>query len=148
VELLFTLAHWHALAKLRMHTDASLAIMDEATTQLGHQLWTFNRTTSQAFQTRELRREAEARIRRNDRNTPQRSIPSQKPGAPPITADTPGPSGSSSSRNTAASSTTNTQRPKTLNLNTYKLHALGHYTDTIRQYGTTDSYTTELVCTA
>jgi len=38
-----------------------------------------------------------------------------------------------------------TQQPKTLNLNTYKFHALGDYTSTIRQYGTTDSYSTEAV---
>jgi hypothetical protein len=38
------------------------------------------------------------------------------------------------------------QQPKTLNLNTYKFHALGDYTSTIRQYGTTDSYSTEAVC--
>jgi hypothetical protein len=37
------------------------------------------------------------------------------------------------------------QQPKTLNLNTYKFHALGDYTSTIRQYGTTDSYSTEAV---
>jgi len=39
-----------------------------------------------------------------------------------------------------------TQRPKTLNLNTYKWHALGDYADTIRNFGTTDSYSTEPVC--
>lgn len=34
---------------------------------------------------------------------------------------------------------------KTMNLNTYKVHALGDYVETIRQYGTTDSYSTEPV---
>jgi hypothetical protein len=34
---------------------------------------------------------------------------------------------------------------KTLNLNTYKFHALGDYTRMIRRYGMTDSYTTEVV---
>ena len=38
-----------------------------------------------------------------------------------------------------------TRRPKVLNLNTYKLHSLGDYPDTIKQYGTTDSYSTQLV---
>jgi hypothetical protein len=38
-----------------------------------------------------------------------------------------------------------TRRPKTLNLNTYKHHALGDYSATIRKYGTTDSYSTEPV---
>ena len=38
-----------------------------------------------------------------------------------------------------------TRNEKTLNLQTYKLHALGDYTETIRQYGTTDSYSTQPV---
>ncbi len=32
---------------------------------------------------------------------------------------------------------------RTLNLKTYKDHALGDYVETIRRYGTTDSYSTE-----
>lgn len=32
-----------------------------------------------------------------------------------------------------------------MNLNTYKVHALGDYVETIRRYGTCDSYTTETV---
>ena len=44
-----------------------------------------------------------------------------------------------SSKGMAASS----QRLKTLNLNTYKHHALGDVVETIQRYGTTDSYTTE-----
>jgi hypothetical protein len=32
------------------------------------------------------------------------------------------------------------------NFQTYKLHALGDYVRTIRKFGTTDSYTSHLVC--
>lgn len=32
-----------------------------------------------------------------------------------------------------------------MNLDTYKIHSLGDYVEAIRQYGTTDSYSTELV---
>lgn len=39
------------------------------------------------------------------------------------------------------------QQRKTLNLNTYKDHALGDYVETIRHYGTVDSYSTESVST-
>jgi hypothetical protein len=38
-----------------------------------------------------------------------------------------------------------TRRAKSFNLNTYKYHLLGDYVEQIRQYGTTDSYTTKLV---
>ena len=37
------------------------------------------------------------------------------------------------------------QRPKKYNLQTYKHHSLGDYPDTIRQYGTSDSYSMEPV---
>lgn len=37
------------------------------------------------------------------------------------------------------------RRQKTMNLDTYKIHSLGDYVDTIRHYGTTDSFSTELV---
>jgi hypothetical protein len=35
--------------------------------------------------------------------------------------------------------------PKTLNLDTYKFHALGDYAQMIKRFGTTDSYTTQVV---
>lgn len=38
------------------------------------------------------------------------------------------------------------QKERIFNPNFYKLHALGHYPDAIREYGTTDSYSTQLVC--
>ena len=36
-------------------------------------------------------------------------------------------------------------KKKMLNLNTYKFHALGDYVATIRLFGTTDSYSTQIV---
>ena len=36
-------------------------------------------------------------------------------------------------------------KKKKLNLNTYKFHALGDYVATIRLFGTTDSYSTQVV---
>jgi len=38
-----------------------------------------------------------------------------------------------------------TIKSKMLNLSTYKLHALGDYVNTIRHFGTTDSYSTQTV---
>jgi hypothetical protein len=38
------------------------------------------------------------------------------------------------------------RRRKTLNLNTFKGHSAGDYVNTIREYGTCDSYSTEPVC--
>lgn len=57
-------AHWHALAKLRLHTDLTLDILDQNTTLLGKFLREFLQKTSSAFDTKELPREADARKRK------------------------------------------------------------------------------------
>jgi len=47
LKLLFELAHWHGLAKLRMHTDATLDILSPVTTSLGNSLRTFEERHAQ-----------------------------------------------------------------------------------------------------
>jgi hypothetical protein len=64
LRLLFTCAHWHGLAKLRIHTDSTLRILDETTVSIGTEFRTFTAKTCAAFDTRELSREVEARKRR------------------------------------------------------------------------------------
>ena len=48
-------------------------------------------------------------------------------------------------KSTQQESDRSARQPKQLNLNTYKYHALGDYAHTIRQFGTTDSYSTQPV---
>jgi hypothetical protein len=120
--LLFDLAHWHGLAKLRMHTDPTLEILSRATTSLGNSVRIFEEKTCALFQTRELERERAARQRRQEKATASAGA-KQKP----------------------ATSGNNTRKPKHLNLKTYKYHALGDYVTTIRRFGTTDSYSTQPV---
>lgn len=43
--LLFCLAEWHALAKLRMHTEATLDHLERATVDIGKQLREFRAWT-------------------------------------------------------------------------------------------------------
>ena len=112
--LLFRLAEWHALAKLRIHTEDSLKLLELSLKQLTKQLRRFVKVTCAVFETRELPVEAAARRRR---------------GAGTQAKDL------------------NSPRPKSLNLLTYKFHALGDYVQTIRLFGTTDSYTTQIVST-
>lgn len=119
-KLLFRLAHWHALAKLRQHTEESLGLLDEITRSLGQQLRKFQDITCKAFSTVELPSETTARWRRKEREL-------------------------NKSNSNSASSSTSGARFKTFNLSTYKLHALGDYARTIRQFGTTDSYSTQIV---
>ena len=122
--LLFLLCHWHGLAKLCMHTDDTLGLMESITETLGNHLRAFTNKTCPAFSTKELRREAAARTRRQDKVTLRKY-------------------GNLSSRQN--DSQTPTRKVKTLNLQTYKLHALGDYPEQIRMYGTTDSYSTQPV---
>lgn len=122
LNLLFTCAHWHGLAKLRMHTDVTLDIFDEATVQLGAAFRAFVGKTCPAFDTRELRREAESRQRRRRKKMAE---------------------GQSSGLAVVAESDGKESLRKTLNLRRYKYHSLGDYSKTVRQFGTTDSFSTE-----
>ncbi|KAF8074943.1 hypothetical protein FPV67DRAFT_1408331 [Lyophyllum atratum] len=63
-DLLFECAHWHALAKLRMHTDLTVKILEDATVSLGDAFRRFEDETCAAYTTYELPREFEARKRR------------------------------------------------------------------------------------
>jgi hypothetical protein len=54
------MAHWHGLAKLRMHTDTTLDIMDAVTSDLGEKLRAFQQKTCTYFKPKELWREANA----------------------------------------------------------------------------------------
>jgi hypothetical protein len=132
LKLLFTMAHWHGLAKLRMHSDLTLEIMDEVTSTLGQQFREFKTTVCAAYQTRELHKEVEARARRH----------AKKAGK-----QTAGRKGKESCNlEKQVQSTQNVHRTKVFNFQTYKFHALGDYVSTIRRYGTSDSYSTEPVC--
>ncbi|KIJ58626.1 hypothetical protein HYDPIDRAFT_33994 [Hydnomerulius pinastri MD-312] len=115
--LLFRLAQWHALAKLRLHTDDSLLLLDKATRLVGYQMRKFQEFTCAAFKTMELPSETAARRRRKE---------GKNVGVGP------------------SATTGTTARPKTFNLLTYKFHALGDYVNTIRLFGTSDSYTTQI----
>ncbi|KAG6905478.1 hypothetical protein DXG01_002467 [Tephrocybe rancida] len=124
MDILFLAAHWHGLAKLRMHTDYTLNIMDKITTSLGQKMCYFQTGVCPLFSTHELPREAAARIRRESKKTSKE--------------------GSGNTFNEGEPETeTVTRKLKTLNLDTYKYHALGDYVACIREFGTTDSYSTE-----
>ena len=115
MKLLFHMVEWHGLAKLRMHTEATLARLEQVTTDLGHLMRDFRDKTCAKFNTTELPREVEARNRRNA-GKKGRKAPNQS------------------------------RKVKSLNLHTYKFHALGDYVHTIRTFGTTDSFSTQMVC--
>jgi hypothetical protein len=63
MKLLYRMSEWHALAKLRMHSEDSLVLMEEVTKELGQLLRQFRQLTCSQFCTVELPREADARLR-------------------------------------------------------------------------------------
>jgi hypothetical protein len=79
LKLLFICAQWHALAKLRMHHDLTLALLEHTTTLLGAQMRLFYRDTCCKVQTKELRREAQARARREVKAVDGTASSSRKP---------------------------------------------------------------------
>lgn len=64
LELLFLLAYWQGLAKLRLHTETTLQLLDNVTTALGQALRDFKKNVCSAYSTKELPREAAVRNRR------------------------------------------------------------------------------------
>ncbi|KAG2112890.1 hypothetical protein DEU56DRAFT_749198, partial [Suillus clintonianus] len=127
LDLLFDLATWHAYAKLRLHTDDTLAFFDSATIVLSRSVRKFARTTCKKYVTTELPQEHAARSSR------QAALAS-KQLAEPATRQ-------SAQKEKSVVST----KVKKLNLYTYKYHALADYPNTIRRMGTTDSYSTQPV---
>ena len=124
--LLYRLAEWHALSKLRMHTEHTLEHLDNATTVIGSELRSFQDWTQTGFTCRELPRETEARSRRRQAKTGENKTSTSKP----------------------LQAAKLKPRSKVFNLSTYKLHALGDYVQTIHLFGTTDSYSTQIVRSA
>ncbi|KIK36998.1 hypothetical protein CY34DRAFT_16002 [Suillus luteus UH-Slu-Lm8-n1] len=116
--LLYHFAQWHALAKLRVHSDSTIDLLNETFKKLSQKLCKFLNYTCTAYTTVELPREKSARQRRdNQRSETNGTLP------------TPG---------------SNSAKAKRFNLSTYKFHAMGDYVRTIKFFGTTDSFTTQI----
>lgn len=174
--LLYRLAEWHALAKLRMHTEPTLQGLDKATAGIGRELRSFREWSRDSFTVKKLPKESGARRRRKQRARAPQGDSSSQPevviipstamsdssllsssAAARTSTATSNVAGStlsevpSTSTPTAGASTVGTDTLKIpgkveiLNLFTYKLHALGDYVRTIRAFGTTDSYSTQIV---
>ncbi|KAG9087801.1 hypothetical protein FRC06_002358 [Ceratobasidium sp. 370] len=140
--LLFLFAEWHGLAKLRLHTTATLKIFKSLTTRLGTALRNFV-TLTKTLDTRETSKEYARRKKRAEA-----SKASSMSRRTHVTTNT-----------THAATTTATRASKTapqdksdgdgrrivrLSLDTYKTHSMGDYPGSIEEHGTTDSYSTQI----
>uniref|UniRef100_A0A8H7Y0B5 Uncharacterized protein n=1 Tax=Psilocybe cubensis TaxID=181762 RepID=A0A8H7Y0B5_PSICU len=119
-KLLYRTAKWHGLAKMRIHTEGSLKLLDELTFEFGKLMREFRDVTCTHFETFELPQETAARQRRQ----------AQKQA--------------STVENNAPAKAPSSRRSIKFNLNTPKFHFLGDYVRHIRNFGTTDSYSTQL----
>ncbi|KAI0309441.1 hypothetical protein OF83DRAFT_65518 [Amylostereum chailletii] len=116
-DMLFDLVTWHAYAKLRLHTDTTLAFFREVTQDLGDSVRKFEKIVCSIYDTRELPHKTAACGRRHAaliKKHPSTGVPV----------------------NLAATH-------KSLNLSTYKWHSLGHYPTSVPWFGTSDNGSTQ-----
>ncbi|KAL6302742.1 hypothetical protein BKA93DRAFT_827245 [Sparassis latifolia] len=120
----------HGLHKLRIHTEHTLAITEQVTTDFAQLIRRFKSTTCAAFDTVELLKEKAACLHRQAHER-------RPTNGATLAVALPAPS------NVNIVDAIKPQR-KEFNMDTYKCHSLGDYLRTIREHGTTDSYTTQI----
>ncbi|KDQ61192.1 hypothetical protein JAAARDRAFT_124700, partial [Jaapia argillacea MUCL 33604] len=138
MDLLFLTAYLHSLGKLRMHMDSMLLILEQVTTEFGKALRKFVKETGDTFHTTKLPKEKAARLQRQANKAKKSSASAQTTVQTALQTDT----------STENSDSMPAAAKKEFNLSTYKIHSLGDYASTIRHIGTTDSYTTHIVCSS
>ena len=138
------------MAKLWLHTEETLTILDDVTRSLGIALCAFKKEMCSKFATKELPSEAATRqwkwtlaAKKKEKQGREDDPPSssKKGKGKELCEDNQSSSKKGNGKETL-------QLPKIFNLNTYKLHSLEDYVNTIRQYGTTDSYSMQIVSQA
>ncbi|EGN93613.1 hypothetical protein SERLA73DRAFT_63876 [Serpula lacrymans var. lacrymans S7.3] len=141
--LLFRLAEWHALAKLRLHTDETLVYLQHALKVISRLLRHFRDVTSNAFKTTELPRETSARMRRKQAKSSKghsSSTKKTKQGR----ANKGRSRAEENDHEKVEGDEESSSSEKKMSLHTYKFHSLGDYARAIRLFGTTDSYSTQI----
>ena len=128
MDLLFELATWHALAKLRLHTESTITALEHSTQCLGKAIWTFKEKLCANYVVGTLPAEDAPRAKgkaakhkwaKENADRASNEAPGTKPKAK--------------------------KKVHNLNLKTYKLHALRHYVDAICRFGPSDGYSTQTV---
>ncbi|TFK58883.1 hypothetical protein BDN72DRAFT_948719 [Pluteus cervinus] len=128
LDLLYLMAYFHSLVKLRMHTDSSLQVLKKVTVNLCDGLRYFADETCAHYDTVETDKEFQARKRQ------KAAEDLQKGKAPKDSTD---------GGRVRSDVVVVGKRPKSFSLDTPKFHMLADYPDQILQFGTTDSYSTK-----
>ena len=145
MKLLYRTAEWHSFAKLRMHSQSTLEHLEDLTTEFGALMRQFCDQTCLQFHAIELPQEVAARKRQRQHDQARASHAdhlSSVSGNPIFNLSSLTPALHCDALQPASSS----QKPKMLNLLTPKFHSLGDYVQTIKLFGCTDSFSTQLVC--
>ncbi|KAL0563301.1 hypothetical protein V5O48_018770, partial [Marasmius crinis-equi] len=146
--LLFDLATWHAYAKLRLHTDSTVASLQEATRQLGQSLRAFHKA-AEKFDTHETPKEMAARQRREAQKKKKLQEKRSQAATDGTDESEDTKSGKAKSGKGAKKGKNRKNRKKKKktgalqkppNIDTPKFHFIGDYVESILEYGTTDSY--------
>lgn len=146
MSLLYVMAYWHGLAKMRMHVESSVRLLNDIYTVMGSHLRHFEQVVCPWYDTRETAKEHAKRIRAQTRIT-AKTMPRQTS----ITSATSSidPSGTApasiplSTENTRTSRTG--QKSRSFNLATIKAHLLGYCPRYIHLFGTLEMLSTMVV---
>ena len=120
------------MAKLRLHTKSTLATFKSLTVELAAKLREFAELTKSL----DVRETPQEYARRKKRAEAAKATAMARSGRTTT---------SSHDQNQPKSNSGDGRRICSLNLNTYKAHSFGDYARTIEEFGTTDSYSTQIV---
>jgi hypothetical protein len=134
-------------------------MLDSLTTELGDTIREFVTKTCSKFDTKELSREYQARMRREAKRKGKKGAGKGAAKGDEAANEAQSPVGEEAltegrleddepptkRQKTLGKGSSAARKHKTLNLNTYKFHSLGDVVPTIRMFGTTDSYSTQMV---
>lgn len=121
--MLWDLVYWHALVKLRLHSQSTVLLLDAATSEVGRSVRRFRRVTDH-IETYDLPQDdaAKAKKRRKKKQTDDQDpeVPTKK----------------------------RVCKPAKLNLTMYKWHSISHYPEDVPYTGPLDLDSTQTVCPA
>ncbi|KZP28578.1 hypothetical protein FIBSPDRAFT_728633 [Athelia psychrophila] len=133
--LLYRLAEWHALGKLRLHTETTRSHLAKTTVEVGKELRRFRDDTCENIKTTALLKEEAARARQKARRDAKKATAS-KDGV----AD----AGAKSDSAPPAKARRAKKLKKLFDLNNSKTHNLPDYAPMIKDFGTTDSFSSQV----
>ena len=132
LDMLFSLAEFHAFAKMRLHSERTLELFDQSVIKLGDAMRKFETVVCAAYETKELPRETAARGLRDAAAAAKAGNKTAEPGGRKgkgKAAPAPAP---------ARQKPGGISRQAKFELSTFKYHSFGDYPDAVRAFGTLD----------